>query len=142
MACGATTYPHLRKLFLTKVIFDKRGIVEDFILRHKSTLKHLEVRNCPIHYNELYDSHRATSRLCSDIWDRFAGELDELRSFVTSETVHRYAFAYFHYWEDPSFGLRIHGGEELDWEEDGIRMCKDNEALERFCSAVKTRREI
>ncbi|KAJ7591643.1 hypothetical protein C8J56DRAFT_1025107 [Mycena floridula] len=140
MACGAITFPELRKLSLTKVIFDQQGVVENFILRHKSTLKHLTLDTCPIYHAE-YDP---PPRFWSSIWDKFANELvPRLVSFGASKKVILYAFTK-RAWEDgPPAILRMHDGkrfgERFILDEDECRdvIREDKQAFERFCSMVK-----
>ncbi|KAJ7591652.1 hypothetical protein C8J56DRAFT_1025113 [Mycena floridula] len=136
LACGTIMLPRLKKLSLTKVMFDLlQGSVEDFILRHKSTLKHLTLRSCPVFHTE-DDRPR---HLWSDIWDRLADGLDQLVSFATDKAANRYAFMQFDR-DDFRYNLQMHGGKELEWEEDGPLIREDKEALDRFRSVVKTRR--
>ncbi|KAJ7591642.1 hypothetical protein C8J56DRAFT_1047840 [Mycena floridula] len=91
--------------------------VEDFILRHKSTLSHLKLRDCII---GAITTNRATFGPTSGISNRYA------------------FFSHRREW-DSGF-LKFHGGENLDWEKDGSPIRQDKEALDRFLSVVKTRR--
>ncbi|KAJ7572534.1 hypothetical protein C8J56DRAFT_989378 [Mycena floridula] len=132
MACGIITFPQLKKLSLTKVLFDLQGSVEDFIVRHKSSLNHLTLHTCSIYHHE----YNLPRHLWSNIWDRFADELADLVSFkLTTKAANRYAFMEL-VPEIFEISLQMHGGRH--WQDESI-IREDKRALECFRSMVKTR---
>lgn len=75
-------YPSLSSLVLENIVFDQMPSpngVEEFILRQKSRLRHLELRSCASYVGS---SPSFDARLWSSMWQRWAGELGGLRELV------------------------------------------------------------
>ncbi|KAG1744938.1 uncharacterized protein EDB91DRAFT_1121698 [Suillus paluster] len=74
-------YPALESLVLENIVFDQTPSadgIEEFVLRHKSSLRRLELRSCASHVGApLFDA-----RPWSSIWQRWAAELTGLRELV------------------------------------------------------------
>ncbi|KAG1864935.1 hypothetical protein DFJ58DRAFT_771643 [Suillus subalutaceus] len=74
-------YPSLESLVLENIVFDQTPSpegVEEFVLRQKSGLRHLELRSCASYVA----SPSFDARLWSSIWQRWATELTNLRELV------------------------------------------------------------
>lgn len=74
-------YPSLESLVLENIVFDQMPSpngVEEFVLRQKSRLHHLELRSCASYVA----SPSFDARLWSSIWQRWAVELTSLRELV------------------------------------------------------------
>lgn len=74
-------YPSLESLVLENIVFDQTPSpdgVEEFVLRHKSSLRRLEMRSC----SSYVGSPSSDARLWSNIWQRWATELTSLRELV------------------------------------------------------------
>ncbi|KAG1824740.1 uncharacterized protein BJ212DRAFT_1322158 [Suillus subaureus] len=74
-------YPSLESLVLENTIFDQTPSpdgVEEFVIRQKSGLRHLELRSCASYVA----SPSFDARLWSSIWQRWATELTSLRELV------------------------------------------------------------
>jgi hypothetical protein len=74
-------YPSLESLVLENTIFDQTPSpngVEEFVLRQKNTLRHLELRSCASYVA----SPSVDARLWSSIWQRWAAELTNLKELV------------------------------------------------------------
>ncbi|KAG1744941.1 uncharacterized protein EDB91DRAFT_1246471 [Suillus paluster] len=74
-------YPALESLVLENIVFDQTpsaDSVEEFVLRHKNSLRRLELQSCASHVGApLFDA-----RPWSSIWQRWAAELTGLRELV------------------------------------------------------------
>ncbi|KAG6335865.1 hypothetical protein ID866_3230 [Astraeus odoratus] len=78
---GAYTYPSLENLVLENITFDHvapEDGLEEFILRHKNTLRRLEVRSCASYVQ----SATAPIRKWSAIWERLEKELTGLKEIA------------------------------------------------------------
>ncbi|THH17698.1 hypothetical protein EW146_g3171 [Bondarzewia mesenterica] len=96
------TYPVLTSLALQHILFvdNNHDIsaaaatgVEDFIVRHGSTLTHLELRFCRI---LMLDDEGTSRRFWSQIWSRFAHDLKVLVSLHISEEMDESSRAMLH----------------------------------------------
>lgn len=79
---GAYTYPALKNLVLENIIFPDTPSadgIEEFILRHKNTLKRVELRSCA---NYVQINNNTPIRKWTVIWDRLRQELSELMEVV------------------------------------------------------------
>ncbi|KAJ8597110.1 hypothetical protein M405DRAFT_855962 [Rhizopogon salebrosus TDB-379] len=82
-------YPSLQSLVLENIVFDQTPSaegIEDFIIRHRDTLQHLELQSCACHI----PSSSTATRLWSTIWERWASELTGLRELVVNSDNHGY----------------------------------------------------
>ena len=68
-------FPALASLSLRMILFNEETHVEDFIVRHKLTLKSLHLAQCHIASRDLLDG---PPQVWSQIWIRFADELEAL----------------------------------------------------------------
>ncbi|KAJ7575029.1 hypothetical protein C8J56DRAFT_1063926 [Mycena floridula] len=126
-------FAHLTTLSLSKVIFGRQGAVEDLIVRHKSTLRHLMLHQYPIYHTRL----TPPTRFWSDLLERFARELVEFASVEITDTL--YAFKSLE-WESGLWshtGQLLHMCRESRQVEDVVR--DDKQALESFRFVVETR---
>jgi hypothetical protein len=84
------TYPSLETLVLENIIFDPTPSVdgiEEFIIRHKATLRRLELRSCAS-----YTPTTTTPiRKWSAIWERLGAELVSLEELVVDDASQGYA---------------------------------------------------
>ncbi|KAG2119444.1 hypothetical protein DEU56DRAFT_120374 [Suillus clintonianus] len=74
-------YPSLESLVLENIILDQTPSadgVEEFVLRHKNSLRRLELRSC----TSYVASPSVDARLWSSIWERWTAELTSLRELV------------------------------------------------------------
>ncbi|KAG0696363.1 hypothetical protein DFH29DRAFT_951486 [Suillus ampliporus] len=78
---SSLNYPSLESLVLENIVFDQTPSadgVEEFVLRHKSSLRQLELRSCGSHVG----APSFDARPWSSIWQRWAAELTGLRELV------------------------------------------------------------
>ncbi|KAJ7591644.1 hypothetical protein C8J56DRAFT_936078 [Mycena floridula] len=68
------TFPHLTDLSLTMMRLGCKGTAEDFILRHKSTLRRLQLTKCGIYHTPA----DPPPRFWSDVWEGLAEEMNQL----------------------------------------------------------------
>ncbi|KAG9311892.1 hypothetical protein JVU11DRAFT_8152 [Chiua virens] len=83
-------YPALETLILENIVFDPVPSVdgiEDFIVRHKASLRRLEIRSCSSYVSSITTPIRSWST----IWRRLAEELGSLRVFVANDARQGYA---------------------------------------------------
>lgn len=83
-------YPSLETLILENIVFDPTPSVdgiEEFIIRHKASLRHLELRLCASYVPSL----STPIRRWSTIWKRFEEELVSLREIVVGDAYQGYA---------------------------------------------------
>ncbi|KAG2136592.1 uncharacterized protein EDB93DRAFT_1168487 [Suillus bovinus] len=77
-------YPSLESLVLENIVFDQTPSpdgLEEFVIRQKSRLRHLELQSCAS-----YVSNPSTdARLWSSIWQRWMAELTSLRELVVDD---------------------------------------------------------
>lgn len=73
-------YPLLDTLSIRGAFFADSVGIEDFIVRHRGTLRSLELRFCKI-----YCDDDVPDRFWSQVWSRFAKELDRLTVFKAEE---------------------------------------------------------
>lgn len=94
-------YPSLETLVLENIVFDNTPSadgIEEFIIRHKSTLRRLELRSCAT-----CTLNPTTSiRRWSTIWERLNAELVALEEVVVDSTSQGYALL------DPTRGYIPH----------------------------------
>ena len=83
-------YPSLETLVLENIVFDPTSSndgIEEFIIRHKESLRRLELRSC----SSYVPSPTTPIRRWSTIWKRFAEELVSLTEIVVDNVHQRYA---------------------------------------------------
>lgn len=83
-------YPALETLVLENIVFDPTSSVdeiEEFIVRHKGTLRRLELRSC----SSYVPSTTTPMRSWSTIWKRFAEELVSLTEIAVNDAHQGYA---------------------------------------------------
>ncbi|KAI0058400.1 hypothetical protein BV25DRAFT_1233240 [Artomyces pyxidatus] len=78
------TYPHLSSLALESILFAPSFGTEDFILRHSSTLKHLELLSCKI---VIPEGDTVPRRAWGDMWDGFSVDMTALTSVQVQASV-------------------------------------------------------
>ncbi|KAG1752116.1 hypothetical protein EDB19DRAFT_1672037 [Suillus lakei] len=82
-------YPSLESLALENIVFDHTPYsdgVEEFVLRHKDTLRRLELQSCACYVPD----SSTDVRQWSTIWQRWAAELTSLTELVVNNGEHRY----------------------------------------------------
>jgi hypothetical protein len=80
---SAYTYPSLRHLVLENITFNhvtSGGELEEFILRHKNTLRKLEIRSCASYIQSM----TAPIRKWSAIWERLEQDLTALEEIAVN----------------------------------------------------------
>ncbi|KAG0696361.1 hypothetical protein DFH29DRAFT_813067 [Suillus ampliporus] len=78
---SSLNYPSLESLMLENIVFDQTPSavgIEEFVLRHKSSLRRLELRSCASYVG----APSFNARPWSSIWQRWAAELTGLRELV------------------------------------------------------------
>ena len=81
------TLPSLANLSLEGILFNEDTQVEDFIVRHKCTLKALRLTECKM----AVDEEELPPHPWREIWTRFANELDALVEFEVVQCVSAYS---------------------------------------------------
>ncbi|KAL4068639.1 hypothetical protein V8B97DRAFT_2008897 [Scleroderma yunnanense] len=79
---NAYTYPALKNLAVQNIIFPDTSSddgMEEFIMRHKNTLRRLEMKSC---VNYVQTSNNTPIRKWATIWERLREELSELVELV------------------------------------------------------------
>ncbi|KAH7881897.1 hypothetical protein F5I97DRAFT_468491 [Phlebopus sp. FC_14] len=98
-------YPSLQALILENIVFDYAPIddgIEEFIIRHKATLRRLELRSC----SSYVPNTTTPVRKWSTIWERLSAELSSLEQLVVDNSSQGYALLDTSrgYISHPSFG--------------------------------------
>ncbi|THH14663.1 hypothetical protein EW146_g5697 [Bondarzewia mesenterica] len=124
-------YPSLEFLSLENITFTQGSAgVEDFIVRHKNTLKNLMLKTCMI---AVHTPAGPPERTWSDLWDCFAAEIKNLVD-LRIEMSQSYLHEEMNYVQlDEGFGwVPIEGDQET--------LTQDDLALQNFVSVVASRR--
>ncbi|KAG1737471.1 uncharacterized protein EDB91DRAFT_477718 [Suillus paluster] len=120
-------YPSLESLVLENIVFDhmpSANGMEEFVLRHKNTLRRLELQSCACY---IPDSS-TDARRWSTIWHRWAAELTSLTELVVNSDGHRYVLL------DADRGYMPHGPvSTMAFEDDSssLQMFKDSIAADQ-----------
>ncbi|KAF7296674.1 hypothetical protein HMN09_01076200 [Mycena chlorophos] len=125
--------PHLAHLALENFVFEPSGETGDpalWIVRHKPTLRRLELRNCTIDGGEeMYYERRWDA-----VFKLFEEELEQLREFVFSNPSDE-GVPFVYTYVDPSWGYAsVDDPEDRNEEDDGI-------ALRSLLAVVEARNE-
>ena len=122
-------YPNLTTLSLENIVLGRpssSGGMISFILSHKSTLRKLELRSCPV---IISDCATDSLRYWSQIWDRFATELSDLTDLTLTHG--HFGTGYKMFVEDKELETIILAP---------LRSQADEAALENFRQVVTERR--
>ena len=130
-------FPALASLSLQMILFNEETHVEDFIVRHKHTLKSLHLVGCHITF---FGLAKGPPQVWSQIWARFADELEALVQLLVQPDHNGNQV-----WPNVSY---VHLDEQIGysylrvWRSDGESVIKanDDRAERMFHEVVRSRR--
>ncbi|ETW80566.1 hypothetical protein HETIRDRAFT_452132 [Heterobasidion irregulare TC 32-1] len=119
-------FPALRSISLGCILFNEETHVEDFIVRHRRTLRSLWLHSCRI---AIHGPGQGPPRFWSEVFTRFADVLEELTGVFVDDGRHRQLNRY----------TRLHERTRYAYLLDSLVRIKDEEALRKIEDEVFSR---
>ena len=116
-------FPALRFVSLVCILFNEETHVEDFIVRHRRTLRSLWLHSCRI---AIHGPGQGPPRFWSEVFTRFADVLEELTGVFVGDGRHRQLNRYTRLYERTGYTYLL----------DSLVRSEDEEALSKLEDVV------